>query len=979
LFTAPMVRLVPSSGIQFLDLKLNSDGLSRTIGQFAEDHIEAADGTRTVLIDVGRDAGHDGVVWHPLTKRPLGPEEFLTVSGFAGLEPFLDTWMPLPYLRFRARSPSGQISHDPGPANWVRAFVATPKNGLRSAKTLDVVLAFDTKLAPVYGTGEAPDVGPSAYDALFGSTFQMNDKLADIGMFVSEPWVDGWLKSSFAEFVRRSADVISDDSSNDGRFQLEHVARYLTYLAVITRGTMLPQVRFADSFSNAWQMPVTGVDLVLDIAAEKTGALLVMRDATPGATANAEAVLAGAAPLMLRDLNNPVLLHTGPPSTTVEFDAHNFGNPVASRRSGRTEAFQWPSLVRVGSEAERLALRVSATPGVTGRHNLFSGLNEIAIADGVWRFSRDDAAGVDQGPIVAGEVLSYLTEDGTVIGRFDKTGVPAIRPRFSESSLLGLYVGELLMHAMVQINRPDFAAALAATLGTVADAPASTSAGPVRQLQRILVTVATAISDEDRRLLQTRIEGAIDLIWKAMQWDDATGVASPPKPQVSLGIGSDVAAQLVYVFDEVKGRFGGDATEYLHVLRRPVIERPGTVFRIARFDFEAASTGLTILDYDVANDGNLRPTIVDADRSAFGRDSVLAAFANSEVWPAIVDHVQTAGIADAAAFMSGLMADAGARRPGQNPAGPAHFARRFDGKIIRPAAESCLRSCEAASSRVVDTTWMFTFQALVQRGGGRLDGLAQHFNAAAAAAGAVDFRLEDVKLRVRQRRLAGLIRQALDPMLTRFCDAIINQSCDLVLLEGRLARLPDVSDELRRRLGLPAHCIVDVAAHAQSTTLATALPATPATALATTPATARDAADRNPERPAGAIGAIGAYLASQQAFRTGNFRLVTTDMAASLQQYRPVAVSQASTRPARQAVDAYASPDRADALPPMPLAAAVNSGLSLSAALSGPADIDSWTQGTLVRVAGTKTGQDLVPLAATDGAPRRRYAGEREL
>jgi hypothetical protein len=945
----PFVRLVPSSGVQFLDFTIGADGLSRTVGQFTEDHIEAEAGQRTVLVDVGRDAGEDGVVWHPLTKRPLGPEEFLTISGFAALEPFLDTWVPLPYLRFRGRTPTGQVVHDPGPANWVRAYIATPIEGLRAAKTLSVVLAFDTRLAPVYGTGEAADIGPSAYDALFGSTFQVNDKLADLGMFVSEPWVDGWLQGNFNDFTRRQEAASSAlTSAVASRFQLEHVARYLAYLAVLTRGATLPQIRFADSFSNAWQMPVTGVDLVLDMASETTCVLLVTRDAAQGQAASADAVLAGAEPLVLRDLNNPVRVHSQPPSTAIEFDGHNFGNVVASRRSGRTDAFLWPSLVRVGTEAERLALRSSATPGVTGRHSLFAGLNEIAISEGVWRFSRDDAVGVDQGPIVAGEALAHLTEDGTVIGRFDQTGLPAIRPRFSESSLIGLFVGELLMHALVQINRPHLSASPAAVPTSSSPPAPSTeaSAGSIRQLQRILVTVASGVSDEDRRLLQTRIEGAIDLIWKAMRWDDEATVASPPKPQVSLGIGSDVSAQLVYVFDEIKTRFGGDPTEYLNVLRRPTTQRAANSFRIARLDFEAASTGLTIVDYDVANDGGVRPNITVAERSLVGREAALAAFANSAIWPAIADQLQAAGVADARSFLTQLMAEgAGVGTPLS-----AHFSRRFDGKIIRPAAESCLQSCEAVSARAVDTARVSTVKALVARGGGRMTGLAQQFDAAAAAAGAVNFRLENVTVWLRQRQAAGLIRHALEPVVAPFCELIAGQSCDLVLLEGRLAQLPDLVDELRRRLALPRHCIVSVAGNV---TVGGSVGGV-------------DVGRTNAARLGGRMaGAVGAYLASQQAMRVGNFKLVTTDVAASLQQYRPVAIAR-SGRPTQLLTD-------------------TQKGHAPSEPADATLERSGRIQGALVRVKGTDAAaayqgahQGAHP-GAHQGAPRRRYAGaERE-
>jgi hypothetical protein len=951
---APFVRLVPSSGVQFLDFTISAAGLSRTVGQFTEDHIEAEAGRRTVLVDVGRDAGEDGVVWHPLTKRPLGPDEFLTISGFAALEPFLDTWVPLPYLRFRGRTPTGQIIHDPGPANWVRAYVAAPKEGLRAAKTLSVVLAFDTRLAPVYGMGEAADIGPSAYDALFGSTFQVNDKLADLGLFVSEPWVDSWLQGSFNDFTRRQ-EVASSPLTSAGasRFQLEHIARYLAYLAVLTRGATLPQIRFADSFSNAWQMPVTGVDLVLDMASEQTCALLVVRDAAQSQPAGVDAVLAAVEPLYLRDLNNPVRVHSHPPSTAVEFDGHSFGNVVASRRSGRSDAFLWPSLVRVGAEAERLALRTSATPGVTGRQSLFSGLNEIAISEGVWRFSRDDAAGVDQGPIVAGEALSHLTEDGTVIGRFDQAGLPAIRPRFSESSLIGLFVGELLMHGLVQINRPHVSAATAPSSDVLAG---EASAGPVRQLQRILVTVASAVSDEDRRLLQTRLEGAIDLIWKAMRWDDEATVARPPKPQVSLGIGSDVSAQLVYVFDEIKSRFGGDPTEYLNVLRRSSPQRAPSTFRIGRLDFEAASTGLTVVDYQVTNDGAVNPSITAAERSGIGRDTVLTSFVNAEIWPAIAEALQTAGMADARTFLTGLMADgSGPSGPGSGGVPtPAHFARRFDGKIVRPAAETCLRACEAASARAADTLRTFTLKAMVAKGGGRMDGLAQYFDAAAVAGGAVGFQLENVKVRLRQRQMASLIRQALEPVIAPFCEVIADQACDLVLLEGRLAQLPDLVDELRRRLALPPHCVVVVGGH-QFTNAA----ADHGAALALT----------NRRR----AGAVGAYLASQQAMRSGNFKLNTTEVAASLQQYRPAAI--ARSRPAPRLTDARL--DQAQVEP------AHTDQLR--------SDENGRTPGTLVRVNGSGNGHGpahgpghgSMPqpghAAAQPGAPRRRYAGaERE-
>jgi Virulence factor SrfB len=275
---------------------------------------------------------------------------------------------------------------------------------------------------------------------------------------------------------------------------------------------------------------------------------------------------------------------------------------------------------------------------------------------------------------------------------------------------------------------------------------------------------------------------------------------------------------------------------------------------------------------------------------------------------------------------------------------PAHFGRRFDGKVIRAAAESCLRSSEAAAARTVDATRVFTLKGLAARGGGRLGGLAEHFDAAAAAAGAVNFRLENVTVRLRQRQVAELIKQAVEPVIAPFCDLIASQACDLVLLEGRLAQLPDVVDELRRRLRLPAHCIVDVARHAPSNAVSTAM----------------NASLSGPERQSNSriTGAVGAYLASQHAIRSGNFKLVTADVAASLQHFRPVAIAR-SGRSTRLLTDAQ------------------------PAAAAGSGGDGNRTHGALVRVNTVNTVNtapvDVIhPDAIHSGAPRRRYAGERD-
>ena len=54
--------------------------------------------------------------------------------------------------------------------------------------------------------------------------------------------------------------------------------------------------------------------------------------------------------LALRDLARPWIRHKGIFESRVEFSRTAFGKDVYSRWSGRTNAFHWPSLARVGTE-----------------------------------------------------------------------------------------------------------------------------------------------------------------------------------------------------------------------------------------------------------------------------------------------------------------------------------------------------------------------------------------------------------------------------------------------------------------------------------------------------------------------------------------------------------------------------------------------------------------------------------------------------
>ncbi len=90
---AAVSRLVPFSGIQFVDIAIRTASLSATAGKFIE---EPDPEVGPLLVPLNERADCDGVEWHPLTGERLAPYQSHWISGYQALEPFLEQWIPLP-------------------------------------------------------------------------------------------------------------------------------------------------------------------------------------------------------------------------------------------------------------------------------------------------------------------------------------------------------------------------------------------------------------------------------------------------------------------------------------------------------------------------------------------------------------------------------------------------------------------------------------------------------------------------------------------------------------------------------------------------------------------------------------------------------------------------------------------------------------------------------------------------------------------
>ena len=865
-------RLLPSSGLQFLDAAIETRSLPMQRAWFTEDSIDHPTGRRRVLLPLSNDAGADGTIWHPVTFRPLGPSDTISFTGLEALEPFLDTWTPVPYLRYLGHSAAGTLRFDKGPSNWARVYIAKPAEGLRGADRVKAVFAFDTRLDARSRADQSPYLAPNADDALFASTFMLVDEPQELADFLSQAWVDAWIRES----CRSSASAaglgeveeagFALSHSHDERFSLAHIGRYLAFLRLLAQTSDPPQVRFVDSVSRAGRYATTAVDLVIEFGAADTTAVLIERDRP--IPADLSEAMAHAVPLRLRDLGCPVTVHTGQIAATIEFDQQTFGNAALSRRSGRTDAFQWTSLVRVGREANRLSLRNNATDGITGLCDLASQLSNTEASGTVWRFSTpENGAAPRTAPMVTGETLKHLTETGDVMGSEglqirhgdEPAFAPSVRPRFSPSSLVGLYVVELLLHAIGSINAAGSGSPFAAT---------GDDRNEIRQIERVIVMTALAMPAHERQGLIERVNGAIDLLWRTQAWDQPGVFGHPVMPQLSLGLGPDAGLQLVYLFNEVKTRLGG-FSEFVDCVRRRTGEPDARDnIRVSSIEFGRRATGLTVIDYDVAHDGTVQAALVHTNRTPVGGERVSDAIIEYYILPAIERGLLDAGVTDSRHFLMDLLA------PSDNDS-QGLLGKRLFAKVLKPAASRVFELYGAMPRRGAEGLRRFKMGELVSAGGGRLDPVASQFNAAALAAGGRGFDLASVAFEIGRRQVQLLVKTELWPAISAMATTIQVSEADILIIAGELAQLPDLLDHMLSLSPVPAGRIV---------------------VLGPAPYGTR-AADALQQCGTQHCAVLGAYLASRNLMETEGFSLVTRGLVRALGDNDPSAGGLARPQP----------------------------------------------------------------------------------
>ncbi|QDH15309.1 hypothetical protein E3E11_04985 [Oecophyllibacter saccharovorans] len=747
-------------------------------------------------------------------KQPLPPgEEGYLLRGEDVLEIFGDEWIPLPF--FARLGSSGQGAFLPGPTNWARVRLRTQRpdeaGGVqpgsqqasaqkdsdqnRGKTALAADLAFDTTLEEsAHFTALQPQMRERE--------LALVSDIDALGAFLSEDWVNGWLKEIFEERrPRRLMAMIREEAENNGRPPLLiYQAAYLTLLDMLARSGKMPTVRLTDEHDGA---PVQ-VDLVLDLGNFRSCGILI--EELPGMRQREADSFA----LQLRDLSQVDRGYDRPFSSRIEFARASFGRENYSRRSGRAHAFAWPSPVRTGPQAERLMAERSGNEGNTGLSTPKRYLWDTRPAAQGWVYNNGDDARPDapelpvNGPFRA-QLYKILSQGRFQASREDRQAAAQLGPCFlSRSELSILMLEELLLQAVRYINAPEFR-------------HTRPDSNRRRQLRSVMITMPPGMPLAVQRIFRRRAEAALEL---------ASAMAGITPPRLNLTLDEATATQLVWLHNEIKYRLGGEvealyrlygswpAGETKTSASDPEAKERAPSLRIASLDIGGGTTDLMIARYALDGSNALVPHQEFRESFDVAGDDLLRAVIARVIVPPLQQALEKAGVPDAHAFLKTLLdADRG------NQTVQERYQRLLlTSTLLEPAALHALGLYERIDPYTQGVLGTFPLSesardTLKKNGekSGALERCKSFFSQqlsrhlAAHQHPPVTFDILQTPVTVESQPIEEAINTTLRGPLTNLCEAVRAWGCDVLLLSGRPSKLRCVRDLVASTAAVAPH------------------------------------------------------------------------------------------------------------------------------------------------------------------------------
>lgn len=828
------VSIVPFSGIQILDFGFDAEALNIT-----HEYVEVPfSSNRIQPTDLGGGAGDNNFKLKSRQLIPLKSDpdtDDRSLSGFSeeekvpysikvthALEPFLGKWIPVPVLRV-SKELDGRVGEnfDRGPINWARMRIVELEPHVQKANdTHRIQLALDTSLSddvsgdnylsPVYDDSKNNHkfrfVSNPDMLAWFLSQSQENTPEESTDDF--ESWTSHWLKELVDEYF---ADNDRSHRPRNEAAVFEHWARYLSLLQVVDEVVDIPRLRMVDTVSKSDQEKFVDVELVLDIGNSRTCGIMVEQH-----HGTSDDQLSDSNKLGIRDLSRPELFYEDLVESRVEFADLSFGNDDISRASGRRNAFVWPSMVRIGPEAMRLIEGESGTETAAGLSSPKRYLWDSSPHPNTWRFHNSPDENII--PRGAKAAMYFLNESGDVINQVkqeENRGLRepgtslerAYRPRFSNSSLYSFLLAEIISHVLVQINDPAVRAK-------------QSNANKPRRLKKIILTMPTATPIQEQRIMRSRAESALKLIWAMLQENGYTAEDNEV-PELTIEWDEASCTQVVFLYNEICKKFNGQIEKYLDLMgkKRELPEeyrdlikgkRSASSLRVCSIDIGGGTTDMMMLTYHGEDNRRLVPIQDFREGFRIAGDDILLRIISQIFLKRLQEDIEERVGQEKSQMIASCIANLFGGDVGGMNAPEKRLRRQFALLVFTPLAITALELSEKAveDSEIAITLADVFADANVQEnnenseiGSEELDPgtgfavqreLVDYLESALRKIGVEDWYLKDWIIRFSRTEIDDAVQRVIQKALGNIVELIDHLDCDMVLLSGRPSRLPIV-------------------------------------------------------------------------------------------------------------------------------------------------------------------------------------------
>ncbi len=513
-----------------------------------------------------------------------------------------DQWIPLPYYELDS---AGNTKN--GPYNWVRCKLVpcdeeADSNGLRHFR---LIMAIDTRT--IYDEPDEYEETPSfVSDSEREKRYKLSGNALSLLDFCSGK--NSWIRNYLMKVVHGVTDI-DDIQVKDGEHRYSYLATYLLLIDYISKMDVMPVIRLVRDRG----VKQTDVEMIVDIGNSRTSAILFE-----------DGDFTKVKPLRLQNYTS-MLDDDGALRRTQE----SFDMRVAFQRVtfgtdslGGSNQFVWPSIVRLGAEAEYLTHETVSLAEGDEILSTYSSpkryLWDTKVRQEEWRCVKSMADGRNEEPIIEG-VSNYFSDDGSI----DKDGY-GVGLHYSRKTLMTLAFMEIISQATVQINSYEF---------REFHGKISTP----RRLDKVILTCPPAMSKNEQMSLHGSLKDALFVLNKFYGNIDNGAIPIDIKVIPELDAKSETpqwifdeatCSQFVYLYGQMAETYVNNSLEFYNIYGKKRTSADGKLrdsLVIGSLDIGAGTSDIMVCryDYDETNPTRFKPVPTFWDSFNYAGDDMM--------------------------------------------------------------------------------------------------------------------------------------------------------------------------------------------------------------------------------------------------------------------------------------------------------------------------------------------------------------------